>query len=200
MAKNPTHYHGDLEADLKRAALAAVVAEGPAAVSLRSLARELGVSHAAPKNHFTDKAALFAALAVDGFNGLSGALGRVIRDADDWSLLEAGVAYVAFALEHPGHFAVMWQTELYRDDPEVAAARHRSYLTLVGLVALARPESTVDSANRAWAQAHGWAALLLSGSLTVPPGTEVLDYVREQLTVTHRRLLESSGAADAPAS
>ena len=90
MAKNSTYYDADLAADLKAAALQIIEVEGPAAVSLRSLARGLGVSHAAPKNHFDDKAALFAAIAVDGFSGLSDALTATIREPGESALLEVG--------------------------------------------------------------------------------------------------------------
>ena len=61
---NPTYYGGDLRRDLLDTALELIDQEGPSAVSLRSLARRLGVSHAAPANHFPDKAALFTAIAV----------------------------------------------------------------------------------------------------------------------------------------
>lgn len=183
MAKNPTYYDGDLAADLIAAGLEAIEADGPAAVSMRSLARGLGVSNAAPKNHFADKAALFAAIAVEGFDGLNARLADVTgtdRDAAS-ALVDAGVAYVAHALEHPAHFAVMWQTDLHGHDPRVAEAAARAYATLVGLVGGADSSDATDRANQAWALAHGWASLLLSGSLTVPPGISDLDYVRRQL-------------------
>ena len=71
---NPTYYGGDLRRDLLDAALRTIAREGPSAVSLRSLARDLGVSHAAPANHFPDKAALFTAIAVEGFTLLGQAM------------------------------------------------------------------------------------------------------------------------------
>src|SRR5215208_1766242 len=74
---NPTYYGGDLRRDLLDAALELIAREGPSAVSLRSLAKRLGVSHAAPANHFPDKAALFTAIATEGFE----LLGAAITDA-----------------------------------------------------------------------------------------------------------------------
>lgn len=187
MARNSTHYDGDLAADLVAAGLRVIEADGPSAVSIRSLARELGVSNAAPKNHFTDKAALFAAIALDGFVGLADRLDAVGLDhagaeGDPGALLvDAGVAYVAHALEHPAHFAVMWQADLHGDPPGVVEARIGAYQRLLDIVSKLDPDESVDRANRAWALAHGWATLLLSGSLTVPDGVEPLEYVRRQL-------------------
>ncbi|MEO1062505.1 MAG: TetR/AcrR family transcriptional regulator [Actinomycetota bacterium] len=189
MPKNPTYYDGDLAGDLVAAAVRAIEAGGPASVSLRSLARELGVSNAAPKNHFVDKAALFAGVAIEGFSGLIAALERSVRPGSDTALVDAGVAYVAYALEHPAHFAVMWQPDLFAGNAGVVARRAAAYDELVRVITAARtdladPSHRADRANRAWAVAHGWAALLLSGSLTVPSGTPPLDYVREQLTMS----------------
>ena len=83
--------------------------------------------------------------------------------------------------KHPAHFKVMWQTELHNDDPAVTDARLQAYGALVALVRSEDEQQTNDRANRAWALAHGWAALLLSGSMELPSGMTALDYVREQL-------------------
>ena len=78
---NPTYYGGDLRRDLLDAALELIDREGPSAVSLWSLARRLGVSHAALANHFPDKAALFTAIAVEGFELLSAVITATGRPA-----------------------------------------------------------------------------------------------------------------------
>ena len=67
-APTAPYHHGDLRRALIHATVAAVAASGPTAVSLRGLAAELGVSHAAPVHHFGDKAGLFTAVAVEGFD------------------------------------------------------------------------------------------------------------------------------------
>ena len=110
---NPTYYGGDLRRDLMDAALELVGREGPSAVSLRSLARRLGVSHAAPANHFPDKASLFTAVAIEGFTLLAAAIEDGARRLGPGATASqrfraAGQAYTSFALAHPAHFAVMW--------------------------------------------------------------------------------------------
>src|SRR6266542_1340250 len=79
---NPTYYDGDLRRELIDTALELIAREGPSTVSLRSLARGLGVSHAAPGNHFPDKAALFTAIAIEGFKLLSAAIEDAVRLLD----------------------------------------------------------------------------------------------------------------------
>jgi AcrR family transcriptional regulator len=174
---NPTYYDGDLRRDLLDTALELIAQEGPSAVSLRSLARRLGVSHAAPANHFPDKAALFTAIAAEGFRLLSAAIedgmARLGPDAPAGQRFgAAGRAYTGFAVSHPAHFAVMWQRDLlHPDDPELAAAGDITFEQLVGGVreiqaegwAAGRDPQTV--AFLAWSVVHGLAALWLGGSL-----------------------------------
>jgi AcrR family transcriptional regulator len=174
---NPTYYGGDLRRDLLDATLGAIAEEGPSAVSLRSLARRLGVSHAAPANHFPDKAALFTAIAVEGFTLLSeamvAAVGELGPDATAGQRFRAvGRAYTGFALAHPAHFAVMWQRDLlHQDDPELAAAGDATFELLLGGVRDIQAEGWAPGADPqavawlAWSVVHGLAALWLGGSL-----------------------------------
>src|SRR5918995_4734728 len=76
--RNATYYAGDLRRDLLDAALDVVATEGPSAVNLRALARQLGVSHAAPANHFADKTAVFTAIAREGFELLGQAMDHAV--------------------------------------------------------------------------------------------------------------------------
>jgi len=116
------YHHGDLRPALLRAAVEAIGQAGPAAMSLRDVARRAGVSHAAAAYHFGDKAGLLTAVAAQGYRMLTQEL-RNARDARG-GFLEVGVAYVRFAVSHRAHFEVMYRPELYRpDDAEVREAR-----------------------------------------------------------------------------
>ncbi|MBB5937176.1 TetR/AcrR family transcriptional regulator [Streptomyces zagrosensis] len=168
MTDRPYH-HGNLRSALLTAAATAITEKGPAALSLRDLARRAGVSHAAPTHHFGDKTGLLTALAAEGYTLLADALGGA---GDD--LLESGVAYVRFAIEHRAHFEVMFQPGLYhRDDPQVAAARDRAGRSLT-IALSARPgqppgQDSETAELAAWSMAHGFAALWLSGALPTAP-------------------------------
>ena len=158
-----SYHHGDLRRVLLSTAAEAIAESGPAALSLRELARRAGVSHAAPAHHFGDKAGLLTALATQGFDLLADAL----RQAGD-DLLDTGVAYVGFAVRHRAHFDVMFRPELYRaDDPELVAARARSGEVLREGVARHTGREPDADALAAWSIVHGFATLRLSGAL--PP-------------------------------
>jgi AcrR family transcriptional regulator len=113
-----TYHHGDLRAAILTEAARLVAERGADRVSLRELAREAGVSHAAPAHHFIDRRGLFTALAAQGFELLAAALAEARP-----RFLAAALAYVRFAIEHPGHYRVMFDKSLL--DPsnrELAAA------------------------------------------------------------------------------
>jgi AcrR family transcriptional regulator len=163
------YHHRHLRQALLDAALRAIADRGPAALSLRDLARMAGVSHAAPAHHFRDKADLLTALATDGFLKLDATL----RAAQPRGFLEVGVAYVRFAVEQRAYFEVMYRPELYhRDDPALVAAREAAGRSLYPLAARSRgapPDSAeaLNAAIAAWSLVHGLATLWLAGNL--PP-------------------------------
>lgn len=168
-----TYHHGDLRRALLDEAAEVIAAKGSANLSLRDLARRLGVSHAAPTHHFGDKTGLLTALAAEGFRLLAEETRQAYEETG--SFLEAGVAYVRFALDHPGHFDVMFRPGLYRaDDVELQAARQLSAQQLyppAAAMVTDEDESTARAAGlAAWALVHGLASLALNGAL--PGGWE----------------------------
>lgn len=186
-----TYHHGNLRESLLEAAADVLAEEGPATFSLRSLARQIGVSHTAPRHHFGDKRGVFTAVAAEGYRLLSG---RLDEAGDDF--LAAGVAYVAFALDKPGHFSVMFQPELIdATDKELVGAQNKVGRSLaVGAASHAqrtgRPLPSQGGglppyALLAWSAAHGIAHLALGGSLTAmghgAGREELLNAAREAL-------------------
>jgi AcrR family transcriptional regulator len=87
-------------------------AEGPAALSLRAVAREAGVSPAAPYHHFKDKTELLEAVASEGWDALSKAIGGARQTAKSplEALNEIGLAYVHFARDNPALYRLMYET------------------------------------------------------------------------------------------
>jgi AcrR family transcriptional regulator len=75
------YHHGDLRHALMAAALKDIQRDGPAALSLRALARQVGVSHAAPVHYFGDKAGLLTAIATEGYLKLADEQRRVVAYA-----------------------------------------------------------------------------------------------------------------------
>ena len=177
-AKPPGRYHhGELRRALIDAALAVIERDGVSALSLRELARRLGVSHAAPAHHFADKAALLVEIAREGFERFGAALAAAAEAApdDDARLAAVGRAYVDFALAHPATFRVMFGREIAEMSPPPAAlaeASGKAYQVLLrgAETALAQvpPERRPPvelMAFAAWSTVHGATMLWLDGPL-----------------------------------
>jgi AcrR family transcriptional regulator len=114
MRDDPNYHHGDLRAALVRAAAAEIERGGYENLSLRELAESLGVSRAAPYRHFTDRRALLAAVAADGFERLTAAYRKATRSGKTprARLAAAGRGYLKFAAERPQTFRLMFVSDL----------------------------------------------------------------------------------------
>lgn len=170
-----SYHHGDLRRAVLDAAVAAIPETGPAGLSLRDLARRAGVSHAAPAYHFSDKAGLLTAVAVEGYGRLAEALTDAQRGTGEF--LEVGVAYVRFALDHRAHFEVMFRPDLYHpDDAALKAAKQRAADALYGgaesVPAGQRGADVRLAGVAAWSLVHGFASLWLTGSLPSDVGED----------------------------
>lgn len=164
----PTYHHGDLRAAILSEAAALVAEYGADRVSLRELARAAGVSHAAPAHHFTDRRGLFTALAAEGFELLAAAL-----VAARPRFVDAALAYVRFALEHHGHYEVMFDKSLLDPaDPALVAAEAAAGAELSrGVTTLNDPHAQDDPAGAqlaAWSLVHGFATLWLNDAVDAP--------------------------------
>jgi AcrR family transcriptional regulator len=160
-----TYHHGDLKAVILAEAAALVAERGADGISLRELARAAGVSHAAPAHHFTDRRGLFTALAAEGWRKLAVALTEARPD-----FIDAALAYVRFALNHPGHYAVMFDSSLVDpDDPELVAAQNAAGAELAhGVSTLKDPRAKTDpegAALAAWSLVHGFSMLWLNKAI-----------------------------------
>ncbi|OMC40591.1 TetR family transcriptional regulator [Mycobacterium sp. GA-1841] len=159
------YHHGDLRAVILAQAATLVAERGADGISLRELARAAGVSHAAPAHHFTDRRGLFTALAVEGFRLLAAALTGARPH-----FIDAAKAYVRFALDHPGHYEVMFDKSLYDEtNPDLAAAAAAAGAELNrGVGTLTDPAATADPAGAAlaaWSLVHGFSLLVLNDAI-----------------------------------
>ena len=165
MSSRDSYHHGDLRATILAEAAVLVAERGADGLSLRELARAAGVSHAAPAHHFTDRRGLFTALATEGFRMLATALSGARPD-----FLDAALAYVRFALDHPGHYEVMFDKSLYdAGDPELVTAETTAGAELAaGVGTLDDPRAKSDpqaAALAAWSLVHGFSLLWLNGAI-----------------------------------
>jgi AcrR family transcriptional regulator len=190
MASKRPYHHGNLKAALLQAALELIAEVGPAAFTLREVARRAGISHNAPYRHFREKDELLAAVAAEGFERLAAALGepekaaRTRQPAPALRRFQAsGLAYVRFALGSPEHLLVMFDWPLTPDRyPELSAASNRAASVLVELVEAAQREGSLPRGDPsafaciAWSLVHGVAKLAIARRLPFQSDAEILRF------------------------
>jgi len=188
-AARPYH-HGNLRSALMEAAERALERGGVQALSLRELAREIGVSHAAPRRHFPDRQALLDALAHAGFERLGGEMARAVDRAGDGvaeRFAALGQAYVRFATEHAALLEVMYAGKHRPGAHALQEAAARAFATPLALIAEGQEAGEVVAgdparvATVAWASLQGFAAMANNGLLGDAPLDELVAEAVERL-------------------
>jgi AcrR family transcriptional regulator len=162
------YHHGDLRRALVDAAAELVTCCGPAAVSLREVARIVGVSHNAPYRHFPTREALLAAVAGRGYEILFERMSKLPPDDDPGRRLSAcGSCYIEFALKHRGIYQLMFSDEIQKSaHPELRAVAENAFDALERRVAALNPKVPLMLATlNVWAMVHGIAHLILDNQL-----------------------------------
>ena len=133
------YHHGNLREALLVAGERALGTTGAANLSLRELAREVGVSHAAPRRHFADRQALLDALALNGLEQLGAQLDAALAGAgEDFTtrILALARAYVGFATTRPALIELMFASKHEAGAPrELAQAADRAFAAALQVVA-----------------------------------------------------------------
>jgi AcrR family transcriptional regulator len=190
------YHHGDLHEALLQAAERVLERDGIAGLTLRAVAREAGVSHAAPTHHFGDLTGLLSELAAIGFRRFNAAM-IAARASETHPLMKAlanAKAYVAYAQKYPGMYSLMFRTErLDMTRPSLHEAASASFQGLANSVGAGRQDADLQAPlsaealealsleqaaaiARNWSLVHGFTMLLLDGRLKdilhrLPAGT-----------------------------
>lgn len=165
-ATRPYH-HGDLRRALAEAALRIVERDGLAALSLRAVAREAGVSPAAPYHHFHDKQELMVAVGTEGFRRLTVAMleARAKTATPQAALSAIGVTYVCFARDNPALYTLMWDCSRREGATPDMDTEKDAYQVLEETIVEAGVASHDDplrlklAAIAMWTKAHGLAQM-----------------------------------------
>jgi AcrR family transcriptional regulator len=165
------YHHGDLKSALIASALDLLDHGGADAVTVRAVARNAGVAHSAPINHFRDRAALMTAVANLVFADLIKSISRAFdeQSAPLDKLRAFGPAVCEFALAHPNRYRLLWRRESLDPDDHFIDEGVSAMCEQLKTLLLARARSgrcDVDSEVIAvWSMTHGYVALRLDGNL-----------------------------------
>jgi AcrR family transcriptional regulator len=155
-----------VEGAVRAAALQILTQDGPEGFTVRAVAQRAGVAPMAIYNHFHGKNGLIDRIFAEGFADLHRAMDIDLDDPVD-TLRASGHAYRRFALEHRGHYLVMFLHHFEGFEPSMESAElaARAYGRLVDIISRCvdtgafEPLDPRRTAQLVWAMVHGYVAL-----------------------------------------
>lgn len=192
---NKNYHHGSLRDALLEAALKRLQADGVAKLSLRGLAADVGVSPTAVYRHFEDKSALLAAIACDGFVGLTQNMFKYLGQEPCDALIalkRIGIGYVDYAIHHPAHYRLMFGQRMVERAryPDLFQASNTSFAMLRNTIKRGIDEQLFKNlplevmTMTAWSLVHGMAMLTIDGLVKHPNQTDALMAIANQVQDT----------------
>lgn len=167
------YHHGDLPQQAHQLALEILREHGDAAISLRALAKQIGVSAPALYRHYIGRENLLAELAISGFEALRERLQAVDQYDPRQALIDIGLVYVSFAQDEPNLYRLMFGGRVLPKGahPRLDTAGKDAFQVLEDTVSRARqvgyvqpiPLSLMTAA--AWSLVHGLSQLTIDGHL-----------------------------------
>lgn len=179
-----TYHHGNLRSALIDAGIHLLETEGLKSLSLRRIAREVGVSQAAPYSHFKDKNELLLGVCATGYEKFAQRMRTEAGDSTGTAYIAGlGRGYIYFALENPALFELMFSGNP-QDNPDQSAEHldpvfSEGYNLLDdGLNRYPIPYFDDNPLSRAisWGVVHGIASLLIGQRMSAQRfGYDTLD-------------------------
>jgi len=204
LARKPQHtyHHGDLRGALVLAALRVAEQGGPESISLKALAKELGVSQPAPYRHFADRDALLHAVTTEAFRQFNAILRDAIGKPSKRSKLSRfAEAALEFGLTRNGIYRLMFASRTMagaKKDSELHVAAYETLALLVEsfeapAVGLLRERHALQ----VWAALHGVISLaeqgLLTGQAAEVTRQELVEDIVQQTKMALSLAIEKAG-------
>jgi AcrR family transcriptional regulator len=182
------YHHGQLGPALRESARAILEEEGLDALSLRSVARRAGVSHAAPYRHYASREALLADVACEGIARLRAELALAVATPAEKSerIVRIATVYLRFAVQHPGLIRLIFGAEFRNRTSFSALSEATTSLT----EDIGRAVNDPVAGLAAFSAMHGLAMLILENVIDLGQRQSGWDVVPSRAGILLRSLLE----------
>lgn len=191
---NNNYHHGDVKNALIQAGIDIITEQGIQNLSIRYVAKRIGVSHTAPYRHFKNKGELLVAIAIKGFDILDQDMDNALSTldtSDPSALVEGGRAYVKFAVSNSNYYRIMFGDYIKNKTlyPEFFAAYDRSFRKLIHIIENCGNQYGTDKTDQeitaiaVWSLLHGYCSLIMDNEKDKDVGSDAqVDRILLKLT------------------
>jgi len=194
------YHHGDLRQKIIDESLAWIAQENIVSLSLRGIAKRIGVSHNAPYRHFPDKESLLVAIAEIGFTQLELALEKAAKSSpnDHQQKLESiGVAYIQYAVSNQPYYRVMFSDRqlICEKYPELNRVSQAAFEVLLNTIKAGQEakafilQDSLQLTHICWSMTHGLSMLAIDNQLDISHEDELLELARMATKVVSTGLI-----------
>lgn len=169
------YHHGNLREELMHAAITTIRQQGVEKLSLRALARDIGVSQTAPYRHFVDKNHLLAEVATLALQELATVFLAAITPSQSAAIniQHASELYLRYALDNPEKYRLMFGPIIAdrQNYPQLVSAGRAAFTVLQQFIEQGQANGEITTipapllANSCWANIHGLALAQMDGLL-----------------------------------
>ncbi|MCD1023975.1 TetR/AcrR family transcriptional regulator [Enterococcus sp. SMC-9] len=160
---NQSYHHGNLKNELLQVARDVLEKKGLDKVTIREIAREVGVSHTAPQRHFKNRQALLDSLALMGFNELGeGIRESQLADTTDFAerLNNAALSFAHFATRNGQLFELMISSKHTDKTGDIPSASEKAFFPILDLIIDGQKNNMIQDGDSARIGLNLYATLL----------------------------------------
>lgn len=170
MAKDKQFHHGDLKLALLRAARDLLDEKGESGIGVRAVARKVGVSHAAPVNHFKDRRALLTALTAELINDIRVDIDNRLKTVSEDPVTRIETianAFIDYGAHYPNRYSLLWRYDIVDHESELMRSKADIIYDLIcdeiNKLTSGRNVDRDTIAIGLWSMLHGYIDLKIVG-------------------------------------